>query len=359
MIEWHKVIIEEMRLSPQNTIEQFENYETKVKSFTQTELLSTLSDLLYREKKIGDAILVVLSEIQGRRIYAEMGYSSLFELLTKYFKLSESSSYQKISVIKLIEEVPSAKLALVNGTASVSNLVLAHHTIKEQNKVQKLSETEKNKIIDQVKNKSQRKAKDDLASLFPQQTKPDQIKVINQSQASVQCTIDKSLQEKLEHIKNLIAHKNPNPSINELLHIMADIAICHIEKKKGFESKTPEASKDDNKKVHTCRKVCVKKSEGQSEQPKKIKRTRYIKKAVKQLVFQRAGGQCQYVSPEGNRCQCKKFLELEHIVPFAKGGMNDADSLQLYCSQHNSLKAKQDFGKDPRSYKKSKRDLQI
>jgi hypothetical protein len=355
----------------QSNLEQFENYELKVKTYSQKEILSVTSELFIREKKISDAILILLAEIQNRRIYADLGFTSLFELLTRHFKLSESTAYQKVSLIKLIREVPEAKAALVKAEATVSNLVLANTYINEQKKTQnKLNNQEKKKIVELVKDKSFREAKQELARLNPEtQTPRDKTKILNESKVSLSFAIDRELQEKLTHIKNLISHQNPNPTMNELLTMMADITIAEIEKKKGFNKK-PTAEKPINKeldnenaineKVQTSRKTAeeieLQMAPAKTDKYTKInntpKHSRYISKHVKREVYERAGGQCQYVSPEGRRCECKSFLQFEHVQPFSCMGTNEAGNLKVYCSSHNYLAAKKFFGKDPREYKR-------
>jgi hypothetical protein len=333
-----------MKTSIQNNLEQYENYELKVKTYSQTELLNTTTELFTKEKKIDNAILILLSEIQNRRIYAVLGFSSLFEMLVKHFNLSESSAYQRISLIKLIQDVPVAKSALVEDRASMSNLVLASSFINEQNKnSKKMTVEEKTNVIEIIKTKSYKEAKEVLALLNPQPViAKDKSVTISKTQTNLHFTIDNHLQNKLNHIKNLISHKNANPSMNELLATMADIVIEQLEKKKGI-----------NKKVHTSSKHCVTKKPSQNDSPFQLKnRSRYISKNVRREVYQKAKGQCEYVSPEGNRCQCRKFLQYEHTVPFSKGGLSNTATLVLFCSEHNALRAKQEFGVDPRFYKR-------
>jgi hypothetical protein len=333
-----------MKTSIQNNLEQYENYELKVKTYSQTELLNTTTELFTKEKKIDNAILILLSEIQNRRIYAVLGFSSLFEMLVKHFNLSESSAYQRISLIKLIQDVPVAKSALVEDRASMSNLVLASSFINEQNKnSKKMTVEEKTNVIEIVKTKSYKEAKEVLALLNPQPViAKDKSIIISKTQTNLHFTIDNELQKKLDHIKNLISHKNAKPSMNELLAIMADITIEQLEKKKGI-----------NKKVHTSSKHCVTIKPNQNDPPSHLKiRSRYISKNVRREVYQKAQGQCEYVSPEGNRCQCRKFLQYEHTTPFSKGGLNNIATLVLFCSEHNALRAKQEFGVDPRFYKR-------
>ena len=67
---------------------------------------------------------------------------------------------------------------------------------------------------------------------------------------------------------------------------------------------------------------------------------------VRDEVYLRDNGQCTFVGPDGNRCTCRTKLELDHVLPRAKGGSNHASNLRLTCKPHNQLYAELHFGKD-------------
>jgi 5-methylcytosine-specific restriction endonuclease McrA len=75
--------------------------------------------------------------------------------------------------------------------------------------------------------------------------------------------------------------------------------------------------------------------------------SRYIPRAVAAEVWQRDKGQCTYVSAlSGRRCQCRRGLQIDHIVPFARGGSSSrVSNLRLLCPQHNRLAADDIFGR--------------
>ncbi|MBU8922974.1 MAG: HNH endonuclease, partial [Bacteroidales bacterium] len=73
--------------------------------------------------------------------------------------------------------------------------------------------------------------------------------------------------------------------------------------------------------------------------------SRFIPQAVKDEIFRRDGNRCAYRSPDGRRCDSKWNLQVDHIIPFALGGSNSPENLQLLCRRHNQYKALKDFGK--------------
>jgi 5-methylcytosine-specific restriction endonuclease McrA len=75
-------------------------------------------------------------------------------------------------------------------------------------------------------------------------------------------------------------------------------------------------------------------------------RGRYVPAAVRREVYQRDGARCTHVDARGLRCAETRYLELHHLLPFARNGAHVASNLALRCSAHNALAAEEDFGRD-------------
>ena len=60
--------------------------------------------------------------------------------------------------------------------------------------------------------------------------------------------------------------------------------------------------------------------------------SRYIGKKQRQLLFQEANYQCEYVSPStSRRCECKTGLHVDHLYPYAWGGSHDIVNTRILC----------------------------
>jgi hypothetical protein len=77
-----------------------------------------------------------------------------------------------------------------------------------------------------------------------------------------------------------------------------------------------------------------------------VKRTRHIPQEIKGEVFARDGGRCAFVGDDGKRCGSDWKLEIDHIIPFARGGGNSPDNLRLLCARHNQLAAEREYGSE-------------
>jgi hypothetical protein len=91
--------------------------------------------------------------------------------------------------------------------------------------------------------------------------------------------------------------------------------------------------------------VSEKNSEGATSDKNK-KRSRHIPASVRDEVFARDGVKCTFVGDNGRRCNSRWNLQIDHIVPYARGGDNSLENLRLLCARHNRLAAELEYGKE-------------
>ncbi len=86
----------------------------------------------------------------------------------------------------------------------------------------------------------------------------------------------------------------------------------------------------------------------QAAPPQSQVRSRAIPMAVKRYVWERDRGCCSYVDrASGRRCRSRRFLQIDHILPFAFGGSAEPDNLRLlYAAHHRHRHADQGSGAD-------------
>lgn len=71
--------------------------------------------------------------------------------------------------------------------------------------------------------------------------------------------------------------------------------------------------------------------------------TRNVPKRLKREIWVRDEGRCTFVR-NGRRCVETRWLEIDHIIPFAMGGQAELANLRLLCRAHNQLSARRIFG---------------
>lgn len=92
----------------------------ELKSLTSNALLESFHRITLEERKVSNTVLLHLLEISKRKLYLERGYPSLFEMLIKEFRYSESAAYRRINAMKLLQDVPEASAAIVSGEINLS-----------------------------------------------------------------------------------------------------------------------------------------------------------------------------------------------------------------------------------------------
>jgi hypothetical protein len=98
----------------------------EIKSLSNTELGDSLERSFESENKFSHVILLHLQELRERRVYAELGYTSLFWMLVKKYKQSESSVYQRLKALDLIRAVPDVQKTMLDGDVTLSSLSLGN-----------------------------------------------------------------------------------------------------------------------------------------------------------------------------------------------------------------------------------------
>jgi 5-methylcytosine-specific restriction endonuclease McrA len=73
-------------------------------------------------------------------------------------------------------------------------------------------------------------------------------------------------------------------------------------------------------------------------------RSRQVPPAVACEVYVRDNGCCTFCAEDGRRCGARRFLELDHVTPWAVGGQSTVENLRLRCRAHNQHSARRYFG---------------
>ena len=73
---------------------------------------------------------------------------------------------------------------------------------------------------------------------------------------------------------------------------------------------------------------------------------RRIPAATRDAVFARDKGRCTYVGSNGERCAATHHLQIDHVMPYARGGTNSLGNLRLLCERHNKKEAERVFGEN-------------
>ena len=166
---------------------------------------------------------------------------------------------------------------------------------------------------------------------------------LSEARYRIQLNASAALKEKLDRLRALTSHSNPNGDIAVVIERALDLALAEVEKQRFAKTHRLQAARQTGVEA---------KSDGvRSERrgptatanagPRQRART---PNAVLREIAERDGLQCSYRGANGCRCSARAFLQVHHEWPWARGGGETADNLRLLCAAHNQLLAERDFG---------------
>ena len=302
---------------------------TCLQKLSDQELIDNLKILIHDEREILTAILHHIKEVESRKLYLAKGCSSLFNYLTQGLGYSESAAYRRIQAMRLMKSVPEVEDKLETGELSLSVAsqlqTYFHQEDKKRKEEQKalVTQEEKHAVIQTLQGISARECEQKLAELSPETALPKQkIRPITDKKVLIQFTADRELVTKLNKLKNLWSHQNPEGNLETLIGKLADLALEKADPERKPERKSPRLPT----------------SEAPSISPAK-KPSRYIPQRLRDRIWKRDQGKCQYRDPKtGKVCGSQYLIHVDHRYPFALGGESSQENLRLLCSSHNQYR---------------------
>jgi hypothetical protein len=276
-----------------------------LKHLTDKVLLADTKVLAGKEREITVKILHHLREIECRRLFSDLGYSSLFEYAVKELGYSEPAAHRRIQNARVIKDFPNIEKKLSDGSLTMTNVAQAAQIFKNENITDPVI---KKQILKEIENTSKRGCAQKLMEFStPTPLPKENVKVVSPTFFNVHWNLSQETMKLFEELRNLLAHRR----------LQQDQILAY-----AFERAQEQALKDKfktNAKFTTpAAKPCTK---------------RAIPNSVKNEVFRRDNGRC-------TRCRGTYKLEYDHIVPYAMGGESTADNLRILCFSCNQRRLK-------------------
>jgi 5-methylcytosine-specific restriction endonuclease McrA len=266
-------------------------------------IVARLKELVAEERKITAEVIRLLLEIEDAKIFATQGYSSVFEFCVKELGYSDGAAYRRISAMRLYRRDERCAEKIESGELSLSSAAKVETTLRQAER-QDL-QLDSTLLFEAVLGASSREADKKLEEVLPFE-KP--------------CQLPTSLQEKIEKLRALLARQHQTATREEILHLALDEALAAHAPSEGNLA-------------------------GEVKSPQK----RHVPAKLRAAILHRDGHRCTYMSEEtGQRCESRTFLELDHIQPFAHGGLTLEENLKVLCRSHNQLVAEEHGMPQPR-----------
>ena len=124
------------------------------------QLIMEFEALVKRERKTTAEILEYVKEIDQRRLYLKLGFTSTYDYLTKALGYSEGSAQRRIDGARLLQAVPEVTARIENGELNLMQVALVAKCVR-----QKAKESPKEKVTTETKKELLEKIKgQDFAS---------------------------------------------------------------------------------------------------------------------------------------------------------------------------------------------------
>jgi len=332
-----------------------------VRSLSDEQLLRDVETAAAHEREATAHLIVLLAEMDTRRLYLQQGYSSLFVYCTRCLRLSEHAAYGRIEAARAARKFPLILDRLADGSITLTTICLLSNHLTGDNH---------QRLLDGASHKSRREVEEQVAALRPMNASPSVVRKLPQpkpltkdpvselivepvptpvatsstptttnaepcieqppgppavrplspEQYKVQFTVGPDAHRKLRSLQDLMRHVVPDGDIAEIFDRAITLLLRNVERRKFADAQRPRLTDD------------VAKSTG-----------RHVPAAVKRAVWARDQGQCAFVGSRG-RCGERGFLEFHHVIPFADGGATATENLQLRCRSHNTYEARKHFG---------------
>src|ERR1700694_1017173 len=104
-----------------------------MESTSARDLDRRLADLVRNERHLVVQFVVELAGFAERKLYRELGYTSLFHYCVRQLGLSKSSAFRRSEVARLIARFPFIADRLAEGRLSIRALVALREILTEEN----------------------------------------------------------------------------------------------------------------------------------------------------------------------------------------------------------------------------------
>ncbi len=265
-----------------------------LKHLTDQVLLIDTKKLSIQERKLTVQILHHLKEIDRRKLYSDMRFSSLFEYCVKELGYSESSALRRITAARLLKDHPQIESKIQDGSLSLTNLTRANQFFRSHESNLEEKKDMLTKIEGLSSKDCERKLFEFNHTVLP--VKETQKRISPTHSRMTVVLSDKTL-ERLEEIKSLL---NRTYSMDALISMMAEKTILSLKTNKFKTLKSP---------------------------PPVEVATKRISNSVKREIYLR-DRKCVI-------CGGIHRLNYDHRIPKSLGGLNTIDNLRILCSNCN------------------------
>jgi len=347
-------------------------------------LTDNLADLLRREHAALGEFLLALADFDRRRLWVDLGYTSLFYFLHRELRLSKAAAQYRKVAAELIQRVPAVVEPLRDGRLCLTSVIEAAKVVTPENF---------GTVLPRLFGLSRREAMEIVAELQPHPAPPRRTVVTSPraaparvgSAASLTANAPAGLCAKVavgspdeltlsesavprgstEHSSGAAGSPDEltlgetalapaavaRPA--EIVPLTAQERRIHVTVSARFLRKLEDAAAALSHALPGAPAEAIleagldlllaqaEKRRGVVEKPRKSPgpaKADHIPAHVKRAVWARDGGKCQWPLASDGICGCTRRLQFDHIQPLALGGKSTVENVRLLCREPQSLR---------------------
>ncbi len=257
-------------------------------------------------------LISIFQEMDGHSQFKKLNCSSLFDYGVRILKLSESNTYNFITLARKSKIIPELKQAIDFEELSVSKARKITSVITTENK---------DHWINLAKTLPKVQLEKEVAKVSPQQLVQEKIQYVSSDRVKLTVGISEEVLDLLKRVQDLESQRTRQSA--------------------NYEDTIKTALKVYIEKLDPLKKAkrCLAKQEGSSSNKQVPGQVPFVRTPIpqnlKHEINSRDKGICTHKVEDGKRCQNSRWTQIHHIIPVSRGGTNALSNLTTLCSSHH------------------------
>jgi hypothetical protein len=334
-----------------------------------TQMNENILRLVKNERKITGEILSAILQFSKCGGHQKMGYATMHQYLTRAVGYSDDQAHRRWKAAQLMDQLPDSRPIIQSGELNLSQAAATQKAIEQAQREhgQKVDDQIKKDIIASVKNLNNFKTQKVLAEklnlnpVVDEKSKPQANKTVR-----VEFNLSEADYEKFLLVQSMLSHQLESQNKSDCVVKLLDL---FLNKKMGLKNERGELNKSNATLESSERSAQNQNSEKLEIQEKNLnnnkslkindsmspgkpgavlngsqknpKVSRYVPVEIKRKLWNRSQGKCEFKHINGQHCESRNLLQIDHIYPYSFGGATELKNLRLLCAQCNQLSARQ------------------
>jgi len=202
---------------------------TDFRCLKNQELIDKLHTLVGIEKKTTAEIVSVIAELDRRKLFLDLGHTSLFSYLTQECGYTAASAQRRIDAARMLSSVPEIKCEIESGALNLTQISVISQGLrqkKKENPKLTVDVSEKRGLLRQVRGLDLMQTQKLVSQVLDLDLQVQEKKRVQKDESlRIELTLSKEQQEKLQRARELLSHKYPHLSWAELFSVLAEELI--------------------------------------------------------------------------------------------------------------------------------------